>query len=100
MFEAYGRNKYHSTGVIQWMLNNPWPGIIWHLYDYYLQPAGGYFGAKKATEPVHVQYSYTDRGVIVVNSTYQPFTGLDVWRNSMDEAAAHRAGCVDARVWF
>jgi len=22
MFEAYGKNKYVSTGVIQWMLNN------------------------------------------------------------------------------
>ena len=33
MFEAYGRNKYDATGVIQWMLNNAWPSIIWHLYD-------------------------------------------------------------------
>ena len=58
MFEAYSRNKYGSTGVIQWMLNNAWPSLIWHLYDYYLQPGGGYFGAKKACGPVHVQYSY------------------------------------------
>ena len=46
MFEAYSRNKYSSTGVIQWMLNNAWPSNIWHLYDYYLRPGGGYFGAK------------------------------------------------------
>ena len=39
MFEAYARNKYTATGVIQWMLNNAWPSIIWHLYDYYLRPA-------------------------------------------------------------
>ncbi|MGA8223859.1 MAG: beta galactosidase jelly roll domain-containing protein [Candidatus Acidiferrales bacterium] len=76
MFEAYGRNKYTSTGVIQWMLNNAWPSIFWHLYDYYLQPAGGYFGAKKANEPLHVQYSYDDRSVIVVNSLYEKFSGL------------------------
>ena len=25
MFEAFSRNKYASTGVIQWMLNNAWP---------------------------------------------------------------------------
>ena len=36
MFEAYSRNKYSSTGVIQWMLNNAWPSLIWHLWDYYL----------------------------------------------------------------
>lgn len=78
MFEAYSRNKYSATGVIQWMLNNSWPSIYWHLYDYYLQPAGGYFGTKKACEPLHVQYSYDDRSVVVVNNTYQKASGLAV----------------------
>src|SRR5512135_1844835 len=76
MFEAYARNKYASTGIIQWMLNNAWPSLIWHLYDYYLMPAGGYFGTKKACEPVHAMYSYDDRSVWVVNSTYAPVSGL------------------------
>ncbi len=66
MFEAYARNKFNSTGVVQWMLNNAWPSLIWHLYDYYLVPAGGYYGTRKATEPVHVMYSYDDRSVAVV----------------------------------
>jgi exo-1,4-beta-D-glucosaminidase len=78
MFEAYGRNKYTSTGVIQWMLNNSWPSLIWHLYDYYLVPAGGYFGTKKSMERVHVQYSYDDNSVAVVNSSYQGFQGVKV----------------------
>jgi exo-1,4-beta-D-glucosaminidase len=78
MFEAYTRNKYHSTGVIQWMLNNAWPSVVWHLYDYFLQPAGGYFGAKKACESLHVQYSYDDRGVVVANNLYRDFPGLTV----------------------
>jgi exo-1,4-beta-D-glucosaminidase len=68
MFEAYRRNEYVSTGVIQWMFNNAWPSIYWHLFDWYLRPAGGYFGSKKANEPVHVLYSYDDRSVAVVNS--------------------------------
>src|SRR5271165_3546979 len=68
MFEAYERNKLNSTGVIQWMLNNAWPSLIWHLYDYYLVPAGGYYGTKKANEPMHVLYSYNDRSVAVVRS--------------------------------
>ena len=78
MFEAYSRNKYRSTGVIQWMLNNAWPSVVWHLYDYYLQPAGGYFGTKKACEPIHVQYSYDDRSVVTVNSLYEDMPGLTV----------------------
>jgi exo-1,4-beta-D-glucosaminidase len=72
MYEAYSRNKYTSTGVIQWMLNNAWPSNIWHLYDYYLDAGGGYYGTKKACEPLHVQYSYDDHSIVVVNSTYQP----------------------------
>ncbi len=72
MFEAYAGNRYTSTGVIQWMLNNAWPSLIWHLYDYYLMPAGGYFGTKKACEPIHVQYSYDDKSVVAVNTTHQP----------------------------
>ena len=78
MFEAYGRNKYVATGVIQWMLNNAWPSLIWHLYDYYLRPGGSYFGAKKGCEYLHVQYSYDDQSVAVVNSYYQGFPRLTV----------------------
>ena len=78
MFEAYGRNKYDATGVVQWMLNNAWPSIIWHLYDWYLRPGGGYFGAKKANELLHVQYSYDDQSIVVVNSHYQAFAHYTV----------------------
>jgi exo-1,4-beta-D-glucosaminidase len=70
MFEAYSRNKYNSTGVIQWMLNNAWPSMIWHLYDYYLQPGGGYFGAKKAMQPLDPIYGYDDHAVWLVSSQY------------------------------
>jgi exo-1,4-beta-D-glucosaminidase len=70
MFEAYSRNKYTSTGVIQWMLNNAWPSMIWNLYDYYLRPGGGYFGAKRAMEPLHPLYSYDDHSMWVVSSRY------------------------------
>eukprot|EP01045_Picozoa_sp_COSAG04_P011524 COSAG04_NODE_743_length_10649_cov_26.557820_9_plen_30_part_00 len=29
MFEAYSRNKYNATGLIQWMLNSAWPSNMW-----------------------------------------------------------------------
>ncbi len=93
MFEAYGRNKYKSTGIIQWMLNNAWPGLIWHLYDYDLRPAGGYFGSKKALELVHVQFSYDDRTVAIVNGKQDALKGLKVvariYDTSMKERFSH-----------
>jgi exo-1,4-beta-D-glucosaminidase len=76
MFESYSRNKYDSTGVIQWMLNNSWPSIIWHLYDFYLRPGGGYFGAKIAMQPLHPMYSPTDQTIWVVSSQYIDAPGL------------------------
>ncbi len=76
MYEAYSRNKYTSTGVIQWMLNNAWPSMIWHLYDYYLRPGGGYFGAKKAMQPLNPVYGYDDHSVWLVSSQYGDAKGL------------------------
>jgi exo-1,4-beta-D-glucosaminidase len=76
MYEAYSRNKYQATGVIQWMLNNAWPSMIWHLYDYYLRPGGGYFGAKRAMEMLHPVYGYDDHSIWVVSSQYTDVRNL------------------------
>jgi exo-1,4-beta-D-glucosaminidase len=76
MFESFNKNKYFATGVIQHMLNNAWPSMLWHLYDYYLEADAGYFGTKKACEPLHIQYSYDDHSIVVVNSTYERAAGL------------------------
>lgn len=76
MFEAYSRNKYTSTGVVQWMLNNAWPSLIWHLYDYYLRPGGVYFGAKTAMQPLDPLYGYDDHSVWLVSSRYQDAANL------------------------
>jgi len=75
-FEAYGRNKYTSSGIIQWMLRNAWPSMIWHLYDYYMRPGGAYYGAKNALEPLHIQWSYSSKAVVVDNSTLQSYANL------------------------
>jgi len=87
MLESFGARKYTATGVIQWMLNNAWPSMIWHLYDFYLRPGGSYFGAKKACEPLHVQYAYDDRSVVVVNSTLTGHRGLTATARVFDLGA-------------
>ncbi|XRD81899.1 glycoside hydrolase family 2 [Dyella halodurans] len=65
-----------ATGVIYWMLNNAWPSLHWHLYDYYMNPAGAYFGAKKANELVHIQYSYDSNSIVLVNHALDDAHGL------------------------
>jgi len=75
-FNAHMGAANPSTGVIYWMLNNAWPSLHWHLYDYYMNPAGAYYGAKKANEPVHIQYAYDSRAIMVVNHTLDARHGL------------------------
>jgi exo-1,4-beta-D-glucosaminidase len=69
-FEAYGANAYTlAQGTIYWMLNNAWPSVHWNLYDYFFKPGGGYFGTKKALEPLHILYDYNTASVKVFNAT-------------------------------
>jgi exo-1,4-beta-D-glucosaminidase len=75
-FNAHMNAAKPSTGVIYWMLNNAWPSLHWHLYDYFLNPAGAYFGARIANEPVHIQYSYDTRAIMLVNHTLESERGL------------------------
>lgn len=79
MFEAYARNKYSATGITTWKYDAAWPAAMtWQYIDWYLLPTGAYYGAKKACKPLHVQYSYDDHSIYVVNSLYRPFKDLKV----------------------
>jgi exo-1,4-beta-D-glucosaminidase len=79
MFEGYSRMKVaNATGVIQWMMNDAFPNHLWHLYDNYLVAGGGYYGARRAGEPLHLMLSYVDGTVSLINNLFQdrvgPFT--------------------------
>jgi len=79
MYEAYGRNKYSATGITAWKYNAAWPASpTWQIIDWYLLAGGAYYGAKKACEPLHLQYSYDDHSIVIVNSYYQDFSDLKV----------------------
>jgi exo-1,4-beta-D-glucosaminidase len=79
-FEAHNRNftdgSNPATGLIYWMLNSGWTSLHWQLFDYYLDQNGAYYGAKKANEPLHIQYSYDDRSVVVINQNHATASSL------------------------
>lgn len=76
MFEAFAGNKYRSSGIIYWMYNSAWPSLYWQLYDYFFAPNGSFYGTRKACEALHIQYSYDDSSIRVVNGFYNDFNGL------------------------
>ncbi|MFG3019529.1 exo-beta-D-glucosaminidase [Streptomyces sp. NPDC048254] len=93
-YEAYGRNQTDaskpSTGVVYWMFNSGWTSLHWQLMDRYLDQGGAYFGAKKANEPLHVQYSYDDRSVAVVNNRHTEASGLTARATLFDPDGTQR----------
>jgi exo-1,4-beta-D-glucosaminidase len=70
MFEAFAVNKANAGGIVQWMLNAPWPKLFWQLYDYYLTPTAAFFGTQNALKPLHLVYNYQDKSIYAVNDYY------------------------------
>jgi exo-1,4-beta-D-glucosaminidase len=71
MFEAHVINRKKATGVVQWMLNSPWPEFYWQLYDFYLMPTGAYFGTQKACQPATLIYNYYTNTIFSSNDSQQ-----------------------------
>ncbi|MDX2445287.1 MAG: hypothetical protein QNK30_15940 [Bacteroidales bacterium] len=85
MFEAYGRNKYDALGITTWKYDAAWPAALtWQYVDWYLNVGGAYYGAKKACEPLHVQYAYDDESVYVINNYFEDFQNLVVEAKVLD----------------
>ncbi|GAO30087.1 beta-mannosidase [Geofilum rubicundum JCM 15548] len=76
MFEAFAVNKFHSTGVVQWMFNSAWPTFYWQLFDYYLMPNGAFYGTKKAAAPLVPIYNYGDKSIYINNDHLNAYHGL------------------------
>lgn len=75
-YEALNVNRYKNTsGFINWMLNNAWPIMFWNQFDYYMNPNGTTYGARKGNEPVHIMYNMYEKCVNVVNNTFTAYPG-------------------------
>lgn len=81
MFE--GRSK-HRQGLLLWMSHPAWPSLVWQTYDYFFEPTAAYFGCKKASEPLHVQYNPLTKHVEVVNMSGGNRQQLDVVAQVLD----------------
>lgn len=80
----YEGSQQYRQGLLIWMSHSCWPSMAWCTYDYYLEPTGAYFGAKKACEPLHVQFNEATRGVEVVNIAAGRHDGLELTVEVLD----------------
>jgi hypothetical protein len=64
IFEAQSKNR---MGILLWMSHPCWPSFVWQTYDYYFDPTAAYFGSKKGSEPLHIQWNALTDNIEVVN---------------------------------
>lgn len=70
MYEGWEDNIWEdASGIMTWMSQSAYPSLVWQTYDYYYDLTGAYWGAKKACEPVHIQWNPVNNAIKVINTT-------------------------------
>jgi hypothetical protein len=97
MFESQSKDRY---GLLIWMSHPAWPSLLWQTYDYFFDTDAGYFGAKKAAEPLHIQWNAATDFAEVVNYSAGDRTGLTAHAEVIDLTGAvkwERTATLDSR---
>ena len=70
MFETWNQKMWnYASGLLLWMSHPAWPSVIWQVYSYDYETHGAFYGAKKACEPIHVQWNSVNGKLQVINTT-------------------------------
>lgn len=79
IFEGMNAGLFtRNSGRLLWMTHPAWPSTTWQIYSYDYDTHASFFGAKKGSEPLHVQVNLPDRTLAVVNSLPAPLAGARV----------------------
>ena len=82
MFEAVYTNR--ANGMLMWMSQSAWPSMVWQTYDYYYDTNGGYFGLKKANQPLNAIFNPATKEIVLVNATPDERKDLTIKVNIFD----------------
>jgi len=75
----YESRSWNRKGLLIWMSHSCWPSMVWQTYDYYFEPTAAYFGVKKASAPIRIQWNPVTRNVEVVNNNAGDQNGLSAY---------------------
>jgi hypothetical protein len=77
MYEGFlGHLWTKNSGRLLWMTHPAWPSNAWQIYSWDYDTHAAYYGAKKATEPLHVQLNLPGNELVVLNTTQSAAPGL------------------------
>ena len=75
MFQVAAK-QVSAGNAVQLSLSHPaYPSFVWQTYDYYYDPTGAYWGAKKACEHLHIQWNASTNSIKVINTTSSDLKG-------------------------
>ena len=97
MFESRSLNR---KGLLLWMSHPAWPSMTWQTYDWYFEPTAAYFGCKKGSEPLHIQWNPTDNNVEIVNYNagfHNGLTARALVMNMDGRIVWEASGCFDSK---
>ncbi len=70
MYEGWTDHMWEdASGIMTWMSQSAYPSMVWQTYDYYYDLTGAFWGAKKACEPLHIQWNPLTSSIKVINAT-------------------------------
>ena len=72
----YESRSWNRKGLLIWMSHSCWPSMVWQTYDYYFEPTAAYFGVKKGSAPIRIQWNPVSGQVEVVNNNASGQSGL------------------------
>ena len=79
LYEGWVDNMWEdASGVLTWMSQSAYPSLVWQTYDYYYDLNGAYWGAKKGSESLHVQWNPAVNSIKVINTTPGDVNSLTV----------------------
>jgi beta-galactosidase/beta-glucuronidase len=81
MFEGGGEKR---LGTLIWMSHPAWPSILWQTYDYFYDTDAAYYAAKKASEPLHIQWNAATDAVEIVNYNGGDQKGIEARAQVLD----------------
>lgn len=85
MYEAWNDKMWKdASGLLIWMSQSAYPSFVWQTYDYYYDATGSYWGAKKACEPIHIQWNSSSNSIKVINTTAKNLKNLQATAKVFD----------------
>jgi len=80
MYEGWEDHMWEdASGIMTWMSQSAYPSLVWQTYDYYYDCTGAWWGARKACEPLHIQWNPVNNAVKVINTSRKELSGLQAF---------------------